>query len=188
MDGIKLAERIASDELNSKPVIFLTSDKSHETFEKAKITHPCAYLIKPFDKYSLQCSVELALHQFYQSAQGSAKPSLEEGMLNNEIFYIKKQKKIVKVPVEDIMYIEVESNYSTLITKEGRFVLKTSLNDLYNKLPQKEFIRIHRNYIVNMREIKDFDFEEYTVQIQNRSLPIGKSYKNKIKEKLLLLS
>ncbi len=188
IDGIEIAKKIHSDELHARPVIFLTADKSQTTFLRAKETQPSAFLIKPFDKYSIQYAIELALVQFYQPNQQHTESILEKGILDRENLFIKKSRKVVKVQITDIAFIEVESKYSTLFTKEGKFLVRISLKDLMQKLPQNLFIRVHRNYLVNIKEIIEFDFEEYTVRINDRTLPVGRSFKNTINEQLLLLS
>ena len=188
LDGIEIAKRIMSDESANRPIIYLTADKSNETFERAKSTRPSAFLIKPFNKKSIQYAIELALVQFYNPKSIHETKILEKGILNRDSIFIKKMRKVVKVDISDIHFIEVESKYSTLFTKEGKFLLRISLKDLMNKLPSDMFLRVHRNYLVNIKDIIEFDFEEYTVKIHEKTLPVGRSYRNSISEQLLLLS
>ena len=188
IDGIDIAHKIRNDETHARPVIFLTADKSQETFMRAKETHPSAFILKPFDKHSIQYAIELALVQFYKPNQQNEGGILEKGILDRENLFIKKSRKVVKVPIVDISYIEVESKYSTLVAKEGKFLIRISLKDLIQKLPYNLFIRVHRNYLVNIREIVEFDFEEYTVRLNDKVLPVGRTYRNTINEQLLLLS
>lgn len=185
MDGIQVAEKINFDLINRKPFIFLTIDNDNETYQRAKKTNPCSYLIKPYDSYTLQYSIDLAL---YCSNPAEFNKVREDNAPKGEDFiYIKKTKKIIKVRVTDILYAQVESNYSTLVTMNGKFTLQTSLNELQNHLPAKLFLRIHRNYIANLSAVSEFNFEEYTVKVSEKTLPIGKKYKPKITGSLTLL-
>ena len=188
LDGVEIAEKICNDDPNPKPIIFTTLDKSQQTFERAKRIKPCAYLLKPFDKYLIKYAIELALFTFSESPKQPVEKNFEKGVFDKESLYIKKTKKVVRVPLKTIMYIEVESKYSTVFTKLGKFLIRISLNELMDLLPQNTFLRVHRNYIVNREAITEFDFEEYTVHVENISLPIGRSFKNAITDNMLLLS
>lgn len=188
LDGIEIAEKMCVDEIISKPIIFTTVDRSPQTFERAKKIKPCAYLIKPFDKYLIKYAIELALFTFPGGIKHSFEKNFDTGMFDKESLYIKKTKKVIRVPLKTILYIEVESKYSTVFTKLGKFLIRISLNELMELLPQSIFLRVHRNYIVNREAITEFDFEEYTVHVENISLPIGRSFKNSITENMLLLS
>lgn len=112
---------------------------------------------------------------------------LEQKQNKSNILFVKKMQNIVKVPVETIKYIEVASNYSTLSSAAGNFTIKQSLNELLKRLPQNEFVRVHKNYAVNLKEVTEFNFEEFTVRLNKKYLPIGKKYKNHIKESLNIL-
>ncbi len=187
MDGIQVAEKINFDMLNRKPFIFLTIDNDIETYRRAKKTNPSSYIIKPYDNYTLQYSIDLALYCFNHDGSDPEQKEATHHIENNEFIYIKKTKKIVKVPITDILYAHVESNYSTLVTARGKFTLQTSLNELQNQLPSNLFLRIHRNYIANLRAVSEFNFEEYTVKLSEQTLPIGKKYKPKITRSIPLL-
>jgi len=112
----------------------------------------------------------------------------DTGIIIHDILFVKKNKRIVKVPLADISYIEVESKYSTLVTVEGKFIVRISLKDLLDKLPKNLFLRVHRNYIVNVKNIIEFDIEEYTVHLSNCVIPLGRSYRTDIVNLLPFLS
>ena len=187
MDGIEVGMRITEDKLCRKPVIFITVDNTLETFHKAKIAQPFAYLLKPYDRFTLQHQMELAIHYFNYGSGGSIRESFQKGIFQDDFFYIKKMKRVVKVLYNEILYAEVESNYSTLVTTSEKYTLLSSLSELQKKLPENNFIRIHKNYIANLREIKEFNFEEYTVSIVGKTLPIGKKFKSKITDRIPMM-
>ena len=186
--GIDIAKLMQGDEANKKPVIFLTSDNSPSTFEEAKELLPFAYMQKPVDNFTLQHQMELALHYASNETKESSKEQLKNGIFQSDFFYIKKNKRIVKVFYKDILYAEVESNYSTVHTTNENFTIVSSLRDLTTKLPGNDFLRIHKNYIVNLHCVKEFNFEEYFVIVGSKDLPIGKKFKARIIEALPILS
>lgn len=188
MDGIGIAKLIQNDEINKKPIIFLTSDNTADTFEEAKLLKPFAYMQKPADNFTLQHQIELAIYYANSKEDKSLKEQMSAGVFQKDFFYIKKNKKIVKVFYKDILYAQVESNYTTLYTTDENFTIISSLKELIGKLPATEFIRIHKNYIVNLQAVKEFNFEEFSANINNLSLPIGRKFKSEIMEKLPIIS
>lgn len=187
-NGFEIAKKIVEDNTNIKPIIFITDDKSDQIFELAKKYKPCTYFIKPFDKYLIKYAVELAVNKNPDSFKNAVEKNIDKGIINSDNLFIRKTKKIVKVPLNEIQYIEVESKYSTLHTNMGKFLIRISLIELMEKLPQNTFIRVHRNYIVNLNSIVEFDYDECTVHLKSGSIPMGRSFKNSIAEQLLMLS
>ena len=51
--------------------------------------------------------------------------------------------------LRDIIYVKSELKYVEIYTKDKKFVLRHSLSDFINLLPEKEFIQVHRSYAVN---------------------------------------
>lgn len=186
--GVNFIKSIRTGNWKNSQIIFLTSETNIEIFHKAGEVEPAAYLIKPLNIYNVYYAVEMALKNFDHKIIDYENNESSLHINNEEILHIKKLRKIVKVPVNEIFYIMVESNYSTLTTRLGKFTLKLSLKDLMQKLPAKMFLRIHRNCIVNINQIEEYDFSEYTAKISNKSLPIGRRYKSTITKRLTLLS
>ena len=80
MSGIDVANRIVKDELCKKPILFVTADNTSDTFENAKMTQPIAYLLKPYNKFTLQHQIELAIH-YSNPVEVSLQLHLREGCL-----------------------------------------------------------------------------------------------------------
>jgi DNA-binding LytR/AlgR family response regulator len=188
LNGFEVAKKVIEDNSNIKPIIFITDDKSDQTFEIAKRYKPCAYFIKPFDKYLIKYAVELAVNKSPDYSKNNIEKNIDRGIINSDNLFVRKTKKIVKVPLNEIQYIEVESKYSTLHTNMGKFLIRISLVELMEKLPQNTFIRVHRNYIVNLNSIVEFDYDECTVHLKSGLIPMGRSFKNSIAEQLPFLS
>jgi DNA-binding LytR/AlgR family response regulator len=187
-NGIRIAEHISGDHRSAKPIIFLTSQKDRELFEKVKHVCPSAYLLKPFDQLSLQHSIELALHRFATEISSPSSGICNSLNNNPEHLFVKKDKKIIKVPTQNILVVEVESKYCTLFSKKGKFILRISLKELMELLPSKDFLRIHRNFLVNINEILEVDLSNNTVCVGDRVLPISRIYRKNIANKFLVLS
>lgn len=184
----EIARRISEDKINCKPIIFISDDNEDSVFETARKFKPSAYYIKPFDKYLVKYGVALAVGSVGLISKIQPDINIDKGIINSENLFIRKTKKIIKVPLSEIQYIEVESKYSTLYTSIGKFLIRISLTELMDKLPKNTFIKVHRNYIVNLNSIVEFDYNECTVHLKIGTVPMGKSFKNTISEQFMLLS
>lgn len=153
-DGIAFAETINIVPNASKPFVFLTSSSDRQIFERAKLTKPFSYLMKPFNELELLYALELAVEKFY--AQNDVFLSDEEDtVISDEYLFIKKGKSLKKVLISEIVYIEVEEKYCNIITEKEKFVILISLTKILELLDQTMFSRTHRNYIVNNKKITE---------------------------------
>jgi len=173
--GIQLAEKI--NEKFKIPFVFLTSLSDADTIDKVKKTNPSGFLSKPFNEAGLKSNIEIALFKHQQLK--------EEKKLINNAFFIKNKGELIKVNKTDINYIEAYDNYSKLICCKNAYLLSFTLKSMCEKLNDKNFIRIHRSYLININKI-DSLFDGY-VFIANKKIPIGKSYKENLMNSISLL-
>jgi DNA-binding LytR/AlgR family response regulator len=95
-----------------------------------------------------------------------------------EIIHIKADKKNYNIPTENILYIEGVDNYIKIKTTSNSLICYESLAGMEQELPVDTFIRIHRSFIVNIRQI-----EHYTssyIQLGERQFTIGRNYKEQV--------
>jgi DNA-binding LytR/AlgR family response regulator len=133
------------------------------------------YLLKPITFERFLKSV----NRFYQMNQDTIQLINRQGgekSSDDTFIYLKENKKVVKVYLADIKYIEGLSEYIQIYTDKRKVVVKASLAQMEEKLPSAQFLRIHKSYIVSVNRIEAFT--AHTVEIQNKELPIGRSYKN----------
>jgi DNA-binding LytR/AlgR family response regulator len=90
--------------------------------------------------------------------------------------YFRIDRKMKKIMLDDIMYIESMKDYIKLFTSEGTLITKQSISSVEEMLPEKEFARVHRSYIVSLNNIKSFTAE--VIEIGNTNIPIGKLYRS----------
>ena len=89
--------------------------------------------------------------------------------------YFRSDRKMFKVFLKDILYMESMKDYLKVITNTGQIVTKQALSSLQEMLPEGEFIRIHRSYIVSVSKIESYSPEK--VQVNKVELPVGKIYR-----------
>lgn len=184
LTGIDLA-RIFQGQ-RATPIIFITSFDDPETFAKAKQTGPYAYLIKPFKPDELQRSIELAIQHAHVDGEQVFENN-EEVILASTCFFVKDRNKLIKIKLEEILWVEVEDKYCMLHTKERKFTLRQSLKDLAEKLDPSLFVQTHRSFIVNAAEIEDIDMSLFIVRINGAEVPLGRAHKDELIKRLQML-
>ena len=131
-----------------------------------------------------------AVNKYYQSGPGEPLKTLENLQVNSssdeDFIYVKENKKVIKLHLSEILYIEGLSEYVQIHTENRKIVTKNSMNNMAAKLPEPGFLRIHKSFIVSLAKIEAFT--STTIEIPGKKLPIGRSYKNAVIEALQVQS
>ena len=140
------------------------------------------YLIKPITFERFLKSV----NKYYQIAQDdTAFPgvqSTESNSVEDPFIYVKENKRVIKVRLDEILYVEGLSEYVQIYTGKRKIITKTSMTNMEEKLPTDDFIRIHKSFIVALSKIEAFT--AHSIEVPGKELPIGRSYKNSVLEAL----
>ncbi|MBL0050020.1 MAG: response regulator [Bacteroidetes bacterium] len=300
-DGIDIANRIFQQ--YDIPVIFLTSYVDKTTLDRAKLTQPYGYIIKPFNEVDLQTTLEMALYKYgkdretrmsrqqyanaleriedaviiideneyptflnpkaelftgYSFSEARSLPfekvlfipstndfifngdryvnnkpakvitpvngehhdvvisisqiksekdnflgkayilhsmktdiPVVEKLVNldnlviNDSFFVKKGSQLVKVYLENILWIQAMDNYVIIQTHNDQFIIHSTMKDIEAKLPTAKFVRVHRSFIIQVDKITILD--ENTVIVNEKNIPIGKSYRESFLNRLKFL-
>lgn len=108
-----------------------------------------------------------------------------ENMIIQNSFFVKKGSMLVKVFLENINWIQAMDNYVIIQTGSDQFVIHSTMKDIEMKLPADKFLRVHRSYIIAIDKINVLD--ENTVLIGDKTIPVGKSYKDAFMNRLNFL-
>lgn len=164
---------------NPPAVIFTTAypDYAVEGFELNAVD----YLLKPISLERFLKAVNKV------SEKLNAKKSDHEDVAPDEqedYFFVKADKKFVKVHFDDILYIEGLKDYVIIRHETGRIITLQTMKSLEDRLPDTKFRRIHRSYIVNIRKMNAIvgNMVELTEGGKLKQLPIGKNYKDELLE------
>lgn len=180
-DGIAFAETISTIPNALKPFLFLTSSKDREIFERAKLTNPFRYLLKPFNELELLYAIEMAIEKFYGQLNVFASKD-EDTVIASEYLFIKKKSVLKKVKLQDIIYIEVENRYCNIITTQEKFVIQISLSKINEYLNAQLFQQVHRKYIVNVHSIEEITLSKGILLLKNNHhISFSEKYKDLIK-------
>ncbi len=181
-DGITFAETINIVPNASKPFVFLTSSQDRQIFERAKLTKPFSFLMKPFNELEIIYALEMAVEKFYEQTNVFLSED-QDTVISNDYMFIKKKNTLKKVSLTDIIYIEVEDRYCNIITEKEKFVILISLTKISALLDKNKFIRTHRNYIVNSDTIEEIILADNLVILKgNRKINLSDNYKDFIKK------
>ncbi|WP_299681705.1 LytTR family DNA-binding domain-containing protein [uncultured Tenacibaculum sp.] len=176
-EGIEFAQRLNKEGIDV-PFLFLTSMQSRAVFDEAKLTNPLVYLLKPYNKLELLYSLELAIESCYQQ-NNSISFGDDSGVLSPKYLFIKHKRSVVKVDVDSINFIDVKEKYCNLQCSEGRYLVKLSLVKLKEMLNNDNFRQVHRNYLVNVKSIKEIYLEDNLIILNNlEKIPFSERYKN----------
>jgi two-component system LytT family response regulator len=180
-EGILVAEMICTLPSGGKPFVFLTSSKDRQIFERAKLTKPFSFLMKPFNELEVLYAIEMAIEKFYDQNQVF---SSDEQMVNSQDFlFIKKKGNLVKVNKADISYIEVEERYCNIYTEKEKFLVQISLTKMETYLASEKFTRTHRNYIINKDHITEIDLTDNFIHLKgNHKVLLSETYKGFIND------
>lgn len=160
LSGLNLAKIIE----NKVKVVFTTAHREFalEGFDLGAVD----YLLKPFSFDRFLKAIQKIIPQFSNTIVSSVV----------DHFFIKADKKMVKINFSELLYIEGLSNYVKIHTIEDTLVVYEKMSDLILRLPSQSFMRIHKSYIVNTEKIKIYT-KEY-VEIKKIHIPISLTYRN----------
>ena len=165
--------------LNHPPKIIFTTAFSEYALESYELD-AVDYLMKPipFNRFLK------AVNKAYQQTviKNDAGTLLNEEKKTDSFVYFRADRKMVKVTLQDILYIESMKDYIKVFTKSGTIITKQSISSVEAMLPEKEFIRTHRSFIVSTRHIKSFTTE--LIEVHNTEIPIGKLFRNEVMKSL----
>lgn len=156
-------------------VIFTTSktDYAAEAFDLKEIV--VDYITKPVTMPRLLKALERV------KKTNAASPLTVE--LN--YIFIKTDKRLVRIDLEDLHYIETVGDYVLFKTKDQQHIVHSSLKAIDEKLRHPNFLKVHRSYIVNLTKI--VDIEENTLVIEKKVIPVSRAHKSLLMQKINLI-
>ncbi|CAL2102756.1 Chemotaxis protein CheY [Tenacibaculum sp. 190130A14a] len=157
---------------NPPKTIFTTAyrDYAIESYDLGVID----YLLKPITFERFFKSVDRFLKDTNKSVEVSSKKDTTE-----DFMLIKSGNKFHKVVVEDILFIESLKDYIKIHTVNNkRIVSKYRISEIEEELKEKNFLRVHRSYIINIDKISAFTVND--IEVDSTEIPIGASYKEKV--------
>lgn len=195
-DGIETIGQLFS--VRQVPVIYLTALTDRATIARAKETFPAGYITKPFDSTQLRVAIEMALNSFSVRVLTppptavmetkilplNAEKTVSEKDSNrtapilrvNDALFVKQNYQFVKVLLSDVLYLEADDIYTTIVTTGKKYVIRLALSQMTERLRADRLVRTHRSYVVNLDRIDSFS--DHEVVVAGHSIPLGRNYKD----------
>jgi two-component system LytT family response regulator len=177
-------------ELIEQPPAVIFTTAFDEYAMKAFETHAVDYLLKPFTTERF----EKALEKFFNHAPVIKKntenliQSMNHLPAQSERVVVKTGGKIKIIPVPDILYLEAADDYVKIHTKDGNYLKNKTMNYFEQVLPDKQFIRVHRSFIINVSEITridNYEKENHLAILKSKTtVPVSRAGYIRLKEVL----
>jgi len=146
------------------------------------------FMVKPITYSRLLRSIHRILLPSHQALQQLPAPALPQQAMGQVIplplnfIYLKTGRKIERFITDDIVYLEAFHIYAKLVTSTNTFVVNEQLTTLEQRLTASNFLRVHKSYLVNLRQVTQF--KANGLWLGSFKLPIGGTFKTKVQERL----
>ena len=162
---------------NPPKVIFTTAYRKFavEGFELDAVD----YLLKPITFERFLKAVNKVMGQ---SAPETSPAPVKQDMPAERFIHLRADRKVLKVALDDILYIESLKDYCKIITTSRQIITRQAISSIETSLPADGFIRIHRSYIVSLDKVESYTNE--AVGIARQELPIGRMYRHDVERSL----
>ncbi|MDA3881516.1 MAG: LytTR family DNA-binding domain-containing protein [Prolixibacteraceae bacterium] len=137
------------------------------------------YLLKPI---SFERFLQAVNKYIDENTHIKSKQSEEWNEEKSDYFFVRSERKMVKINFSDIEFIESLSDYIKIQLADKTVVTRETISNIEVKLPPTDFIRTHRSYIVALSKIESFNNE--TIDVGKREIPISRRYKEEVLKKL----
>ncbi len=173
MNGLELTKNLG----NHRPVIIFTTAIKEYAVEAFEL-NVADYLVKPVTPSRFIQAID--------RARTIIESNKEEVKLNNDEFIFIRDSNIVKrLNVDDILFAEAMGDYVKLHTPQKFFAVHATLKSVEERLPEHQFIRVHRSYIVALHKIDTI--QDGAIVIGSKSIPVADAYRSQLNRRMNIL-
>lgn len=137
------------------------------------------YLLKPISFERLFQSIHKFKNESLSFRQDETQDIPDE---NANFFFVRSDRKMIKINFSELDYVESLADYVKIHSNGKVIITRETISSIEAKLPKKDFLRVHRSFIVSINKIESFTNE--FIEIRNKAIPISRSYKNDVKHRL----
>lgn len=144
------------------------------------------YLLKPIPFNRFLKAMD-KVFELYKVNHSNINITQEPVSQKSDVFlYLRVERKMVKVNVEDIYWVESLKDYIKVVLKDKTLISKQKISLLEELLPEDKFVRIHRSFIVSIPKIESY--HSYSIDVLGKELPIGRNYKAECHKRLKVIN
>ena len=184
MNGFQLLEKVGNIQFN---LVFVTA---YDQFAvKAFRFSALDYLLKPIDAKDLKAAVLKAEQRNWPQAPqlNLFKEQMNAGIKNlPDKIALPYQNGVIFTEIKRVIYCESDNNYSRIYTDDSKkYVVAKTLGDIQEILEERNFLRIHRQYLINLSHIKKYVRGEsnYVIMSNDQTVPVARNQKERLIEK-----
>lgn len=158
--------------LNHPPLIIMTTAYPEYAVSSFELDTIVDYLVKPF-----------GVERFFK-AINKAEQRIDHPVNIQEqtTLFINVDKTLHKIILDDVLFLESDRNYVTIVTKTQKLSFLDSLKNWIEKLPEAKFVQIHKSFIINFKHVTKISGNE--IYLDSNRLPIGRTFKQELLTKL----
>ena len=189
MDGLELMKALCGSPESRVPNVVFTTAYDHYALQAFEVK-AVDYLLKPYTPERLHAAVQRARNHVYaaQGTNGSAGNNSDSHDSYADRIIFKSRGRILFLPVSEIRWIGAEENYVRICTGSESHLLRETMTSTEKKLDPRQFLRVHRSAIVNLRYVKEVRTEgkgDFVVHLMNgQKVTMSRSYHSRIGELL----
>jgi DNA-binding LytR/AlgR family response regulator len=170
--------------LKNPPAVIFTTAYPEYALEGFEV-NALDYLVKPvsFDRFfKAALKAKEILVGRNEFGKPVAKP-MEASGTTATYFFIKADNKLVKILLDDILFVEALQNYVTIYTSAHKYISYLTIKSVEDYLPADRFIKVHKSFVVSAEKIESIEGNE--IRIGPHRIPISRSLKDEVTQKLL---
>lgn len=163
--------------LSNPPKVILTtaySEYALESYEYGVVD----YLLKPIKLERFIKAVNKVVEQQSKKVEEENIPQDQQA----PTIFIKEDQVTYQVNLNDILFVEAYGNYLKVHTNEKVYVVRDTMHDMEDKLPENKFLRIHKSFIISIPKIESVSGNR--IYINQQEIPVGEMYKLALKQKI----
>ncbi len=164
-------------------IILTTSDKNFaiEAFEYDCIVD---YLVKPLNLERFKKAINKA-EIFNLDIEQPEVTSSQTNQAQDKELFVNIDRRLIKIDISSIKLIQAKGDYILIKTDTKNFTVHSTLKKIVNKLPETQFLKVHRSYVINTSKI--IDIEDNSVLIDKDVIPVSRSNRPELMRRLNLL-
>jgi len=163
--------------VKNAPAIIMTTAYPEYAVSSFELDTIVDYLVKPF-----------GFDRFLKAVNKAEDRLIKKDVVNQTVedsIFLNVDKTLHKIILHDLLFLESDRNYITIVTQTQKLSFIDSLKNWNQKLPDLEFVQIHKSYIINAKYVTKISGNE--VYINTHRLPIGRTYKADLLKKLRII-
>lgn len=168
--------------LKNPPKIIITTSDSQLALEAYEYDCIVDYLVKPIEQDRFDKAVQRAINFGVKAEETTA--AVNDGDSVNDL-YVNIDRRLIKIDIPSIYLVEAKGDYILIKTEEKNYTVHSTLKKIEDKLPEDLFLKVHRSYIINIKQI--IDIEDNSVLIKRDVIPVSRSNRPELMKRLNLL-